>query len=90
LTCVGTRSAASFNVGGTPAFVVVVSGDTQVTLTGDQGGTMTATLDYSTALITLGPNIVGGSFQVGGTLFVGANQPSGGYVGTFTVTAIYL
>ena len=37
--------------------------------------------------ITLGAT--GGSFQIGGTLSVGANQASGDYSGTFNVTANY-
>ncbi|MDP3783056.1 MAG: DUF4402 domain-containing protein [Sphingopyxis sp.] len=37
--------------------------------------------------MTLGAT--GGSFQVGGTLSVGANQAAGDYTGTFNVTADY-
>ena len=87
LTCTGTTTAANFNVQGTEGAVVVVGGDANVTLNGSLGGTMTSTLSYSSPTITLGAT--GGSFQVGGTLNVGANQTAGDYSGTFNVTANY-
>ena len=91
LTCTGTTAAANFDIQGSNNAVVLVGGDASVTLTGDLGGTMGATLDYSASSVTLtaGPGSVGGSFQVGGTLSVGANQNSGNYTGTFNVTANY-
>lgn len=91
LVCTGTTTAANFDIQGTNNAVVLVGGDASVTLTGSLGGTMGATLDYSTNSLTLtqGPGTVGGSFQVGGTLNVGANQTSGDYTGTFNVTADY-
>ena len=87
LTCTGTTTAANFDVEGTEGAVVVVGGDASVTLNGSLGGTMTSTLSYSDATITLGAT--GGSFQVGGTLNVGASQTAGDYSGTFNVTANY-
>lgn len=87
LTCTGTTTAANFDVEGTNGAVVVVGGDASVTLNGSLGGTMTSTLSYSDATITLGAT--GGSFQVGGTLNVGASQTAGDYSGTFNVTANY-
>lgn len=87
LTCTGTSTAANFNIAGTDGAVVLVGGDANVTLNGSLGGTMTSSLTYSTASVTLGTT--GGSFQVGGTLSVGANQASGDYSGTFNVTANY-
>ena len=87
LTCTGTTTAGSFNVQGTNGAVVLVGGDSSVTLNGSLGGTMSSTLTYSAPNITLGTT--GGSFQVGGTLSVGANQASGDYSGTFNVTANY-
>lgn len=87
LTCTGTATSANFNVAGTDGAVVLVGGDSSVTLNGSLGGTMTSTLTYSAPTITLGST--GGSFQVGGTLSVGANQASGDYSGTFNVTANY-
>lgn len=91
LVCTGTTTAANFDIQGTNNAVVLVGGDAAVTLTGDLGGTMTADLIYSANSVTLtaGPGTVGGSFQVGGTLNVGANQTSGNYTGTFNVTANY-
>ena len=67
--------------------MVVVGGDSNVTLNGSLGGTMSSTLTYSAPTVTLGAT--GGSFQVGGTLSVGANQAAGDYSGTFNVTANY-
>lgn len=87
LSCLGTATAASFDVDGTEGAVVLVGGDSSVSLTGSLGGTMTSSLTYSAANITLGAT--GGSFQVGGTLSVGANQAAGDYTGTFNVTADY-
>ncbi|WP_432768702.1 MAG: DUF4402 domain-containing protein [Sphingopyxis sp.] len=87
LTCTGTTTAANFNIAGTDGAVVVVGGDSSVTLNGSISGTMTSSLSYSAATVTLGAT--GGSFQVGGTLNVGANQASGDYTGTFNVTANY-
>ena len=87
LTCTGTATAANFNVEGTNGAVVVITGDSSVTLNGSVSGSMTAALAYSAATVTLGAT--GGSFQVGGVLSVGSNQASGDYVGTFTVNANY-
>lgn len=87
LTCTGTTTAANFNIAGTSGAVVVVGGDSSVTLNGSLGGTMSSSLTYSASTVTLGAT--GGSFQVGGTLSVGANQAAGDYSGTFNVTANY-
>jgi hypothetical protein len=87
LTCTGTTTAANFNIAGTSGAVVVVGGDSSVTLNGSLGGTMASSLTYSASTVTLGAT--GGSFQVGGTLSVGANQTAGDYSGTFNVTANY-
>jgi hypothetical protein len=87
VTCTGTTTAGSYDVQGTDGSVVLVGGDSSVTLNGSLGGTMSSTLTYSSPNITLGAT--GGSFQVGGTLSVGANQASGDYSGTFNVTANY-
>lgn len=87
LTCTGTTTAANFNIAGTTGAVVVVGGDANVTLNGSLGGTMTSTLTYSASTVTLAASA--GSFQVGGTLSVGANQTAGDYSGTFNVTANY-
>ncbi|MBA4747091.1 MAG: DUF4402 domain-containing protein [Sphingopyxis sp.] len=92
LVCTGTTTAANFDIQGTNNAVVLVSGDTSVTLTEPiSSALMAASLDYSTNSVTLsaGPGTVGGSFQVGGTLNISANQAPGDYTGTFNVTADY-
>jgi Mat/Ecp fimbriae major subunit len=90
LTCTGTVTAANFDVSGTNNAVVTVTGDNSVTLANGTGGTMSASLTRSASTLTLansGP--VGGSFQVGGTLSLAANQADGAYTGTFNVTVDY-
>lgn len=91
LTCTGTTTAANFNIQGTNNAVVLIGGDNSVSLSNGSGGTMSASLDYSTNSVTLtaGPGSVGGSFTVGGTLSVGATQAEGTYSGIFNVTANY-
>lgn len=90
LTCTGTVSSANFNVSGTNNTVVTITGDNTVSLANGTGGTMSASLTRSASTLTLassGP--VGGSFQVGGTLSLAANQADGAYTGTFNVTVDY-
>jgi hypothetical protein len=90
LTCTGTVSSANFNINGTRNTVVTITGDNTVSLANGSGGTMSASLTRSASTLTLasaGP--VGGSFQVGGTLNLGANQADGAYSGTFNVTVDY-
>lgn len=90
LTCVGTTTSANFNVQGTNGATVNVGGDSTVTLNGSLGGTMTVGLTYSdTSVVLANSGPTGGTFQVGGTLNVGANQAPGDYTGTFNVTANY-
>jgi len=89
LTCTGTVTAASFDIGGSNAAVVTVTGDNTVSLANGSGGTMSATLTRSAATVTLINAAVGGSFQVGGTLSLAANQADGAYTGTFNVTVDY-
>lgn len=86
LFCSSTFSAAGFNVTGTSGQVVTVTIPTSVTL---QSGTnsMTADLASSDATLTLANNA--GSFSVGGTLNVGANQSDGDYEGTFNAVVNY-
>ena len=47
------------------------------------------TLTRSATTMTLANAAVGGSFQVGGTLSLAANQADGNYTGTFNVTVDY-
>ena len=85
LTCSGTATAAAFSVIGTVGQVATVSVPATVTLTSG-GNNMTSTLLSSAATLTLAAT---NSFNVGGTLAVGANQADGVYNGTFTVTVNY-
>ncbi len=86
LTCTGGTTAAGFTVGGTTGSVVTISVPATVQL--DSGANnMTASLNASAATLTMVANA--GSFSVGGTLTVGANQPDGDYSGVFTATVNY-
>lgn len=87
LVCVGTPTAAAFNVQGSEGAVVSFTGPASVTLNGSVSGSMTAALNYSSNSQTLGAT--GANFQVGGVLNVGASQAAGDYTGTFNVTANY-
>ncbi len=87
LTCSASFSPASFGVTGTGSAVVTVSTDASVTLTNGTN-TMTASLAKSAGTVTLAANGTG-SFGVGGTLTVGANQADGAYSGTFNVSVDY-
>lgn len=87
LTCIGTVSAAGFNLAGTSGALVTISlAAPTVTLT-SAGNSMSATLAASQNSLTL--TSTGGTFTVGGTLNVAANQAAGTYSGTFTVNANY-
>ena len=87
LVCLGTAAASDFGVTGTTGQVVTVSVPTTVSLTGP-GAAMSASLVASASTITLAAL---NTFQVGGTLSVGANQLEGSYVtaAPFTVTVNY-
>lgn len=87
LVCTGTATAAGFNIAGTAAQVVTISVPASVTLTSG-ANSMASTLVPSAALATLS-GAGTGSFSVGGTLAVGANQADGAYAGNFTVTVDY-
>jgi Mat/Ecp fimbriae major subunit len=94
--CSGTATSARFNVSGAGAQVVTVSLPTaSFNITNTAGDTMAvSTLSGSAATVTLsgtfGAAAAGtGSFTVGGTLGVGANQADGDYAGTFNVTVNY-
>lgn len=85
LVCSGTATAAGFSVVGTIGQVATVSVPANVTLTSGANN-MTSTLVSSAATLTLA---AANSFNVGGTLAVGANQADGVYTGNFTVTVDY-
>lgn len=85
LVCTGTHTAAAFGVTGTIGQVATVSVPATVTLNSG-ANSMTSTLVSSAAVMTLAAV---NSFNVGGTLSVGASQADGAYVGAFTVTVNY-
>jgi hypothetical protein len=89
LTCTGAVSSANFNVTGTSAAVVTVTGDNTVSLANGTGGTMTAALTRSASTLTLTSGAINGTFQVAGTLNLAANQADGAYTGTFNVSVNY-
>jgi hypothetical protein len=85
-------SQGSVNLSGTPSTSYTVSFPGSVTLTAT-GGTATMNLGTFTSTLTGGQgslNSAGsGSFGIGGTLSVSANQPIAVYAGSFTVTLSY-
>lgn len=80
----GTVAAGEFTVTGASGATYSVTVDASVNLTGP--GTMTATLTNDG-----GGSLTGGTdtFNVGGTLAVGANQAAGSYTGTYSVAVNY-
>lgn len=88
LSCFGATSASAFNVTGSAGEVVSVSIDTPtITLSDGGSNSMSVALATSTSSLSLGRGA--GSFNVGGTLSVGANQAAGRYAGQFTVSVNY-
>lgn len=83
---------ATVNLAGTPSTSYAVTLPSSVTLTAASGGA-TMTLGSFTTTLTGGAgslNTAGtGSFGVGGTLTVAANQPISVYTGSFPVTLTY-
>ncbi len=89
LTCTGTTSAADFTVVGTAnsTYTVTLPADANIA-----SGANTMLVDNFVSSLTgeTGTLISGtDSFQLGATLNVGANQATGTYAGTFTVTVEY-
>lgn len=80
-------SVDEFDVTGDPnrAFDIVTG---SATLTGSNGGSMTATTSASVSSDSLDGNGLA-SFTVGGTLTVGSGQTPGTYSGPYTATATY-
>ena len=85
-------SQGSVNLSGTPSTSYSVSFPSAVTLTAT-GGTATMNLGSFTSTLAAGQgslNSAGsGTFGIGGTLSVSANQPIAVYAGSFTVTLSY-
>lgn len=90
VTCVGTGTAAAgaFTITGTTDANVQVTLPADVTLTGP-GTDMTATLSSAAESGTLALTGGAATFNVAGSLAVGANQAAGTYNGTYTVTVNY-
>ncbi|PIW25691.1 MAG: hypothetical protein COW30_18940 [Rhodospirillales bacterium CG15_BIG_FIL_POST_REV_8_21_14_020_66_15] len=81
----GTVAAGAFSVTGANGASYSVSVPASVTLSGP-GTAMTATLNHDGGgSLTAGTD----TFNVGGTLSVGANQTAGSYSGTYTVSVDY-
>lgn len=93
LTCSGTFTRAVFDVTGTHAALVDVTGDASVVIENANGDTMNVTLNYSAGSLTLvratPTSTPAGSFYVGGTLDVAADQAAGAYSQVFNVTVDY-
>jgi Mat/Ecp fimbriae major subunit len=93
--CSGTPTSARFNVSGAGAQVVTVTvPSASFNITNGTDTMAITSLTSSAATVTLsgtfGAAAAGtGSFTVGGSLGVGANQPDGDYSGTFSVTVNY-
>jgi hypothetical protein len=89
---VGSPStAASFQATGLVNQLYIVALGAPPLLTNGSGGTMPVTalaLDGPTIRLFPAGNVA--TLRVGGTLSVAANQPSGDYIGSFTITVIYL
>ena len=93
LTCSGGFSRAVFDVTGTHAALVDVTGDSSVVIQNAAGDTMNVALTYSSTSLTLvratPTSTPTGAFYVGGTLSVAANQAAGAYSEVFNVTVDY-
>lgn len=88
LKCFGTTTSGGFNVTASTGETVSVSIDTpSITLSNGGSQTMGVTLNSSTRTMSLPSG--SGSFRVGGTLSVGANQAAGNYSGQYTVSVAY-
>lgn len=94
VTLVGTTpgNQATVNLAGTPSTAYSVTLPSSVLLTAATGGA-TMTLSSFTTTLTSGQGSLNsggtGSFGIGGTLSVSANQPIAVYTGSFTVTLSY-
>ena len=93
LTCSGGFSRAVFDITGSHAALVDITGDANVTLSNANGDTMAVALTYSNTQVTLtratAASTPAASFYVGGVLSVGADQAAGAYSEVFNVTVDY-
>lgn len=90
LVCTGSPTAGLFDVAGT-AGVAYAATVTTPSVSLSDGGTNSMTLDTFTVGYPAGTTLTGGAstFNVGGTLHVGATQVAGVYSGTYTVSVEY-
>lgn len=84
-TAGGTVQAGAYGVAGEAGKAYTVSFPANATLT---SGGNTMTVDTFTENSAASPTVPA-TFNVGGTLNVGANQPAGLYQGTYTITVNY-
>ena len=87
LTCVGSTMVPNFDITGSASVPVSITVPASITLTSG-ANSMTATLTSSSAGLTLSGTGTG-TFDVGGTLTVGASQAAGVYSTTMTITVLY-
>ncbi|HYC03525.1 MAG TPA: DUF4402 domain-containing protein [Azospirillaceae bacterium] len=89
----GTVSAASFNVTGAPstAYNITLPASANISSGGDNMSVAFAAATHLTGGSTARTLTAGGTdtFNLGGTVSVGANQAAGSYSGTFTMTVNY-
>ncbi|MDX9862163.1 MAG: DUF4402 domain-containing protein [Rhodospirillales bacterium] len=86
----GTVTAAAYSVTGYASNAYAIALPTTATLTGPGSTTMTAgTFTHSAGSSPALDSSGNGTFSVGATLSVGANQAAGAYSGTFDVSVNY-
>ena len=88
LVCSGTGASPNFDLLGEPGLLVAISFTDATPDITSGGNTMTYALTSSANSLNLSGTGTG-TFDVGGTLTVAANQPAGVYTGTFEVVAVY-
>ncbi|MDE2596583.1 MAG: DUF4402 domain-containing protein [Sphingomonadales bacterium] len=90
LVCTGTRQVADFTVTGTAGSAVLATVTTP-SITLSDGASHTMTVNAFNIYYPAGTTLAGGSttFNVGGTLSVGAAQVAGAYTGSFAVSVEY-
>lgn len=90
VVCSGSGESPNFDLAGAPGLTVSVSfSNPNISLAGPVGST-----PMNVALVSSVPSVVlsgagTGTFDVGGTLTVGASQAAGTYTGTLEVVALY-
>lgn len=88
LSCYDTATAGGFNVTGTDGETVTVAiANPNISLSDGQGNSMDVALSTSTSTLTLAGG--SGSFNIAGSLSVGANQAAGDYTGQYSVSVDY-